>query len=65
MYTFLLQNSALWDMETGPLWVLGSSYIEASFPKTIWITGMIQGLHPTNERRCYKVTPSLIGWAQT
>ena len=22
------------------------------------------GLHPANERRCYKVTPSLIGWAQ-
>ena len=28
-------------------------------------TGMILGLHPDNERRCYKVTPSLIGWAQT
>ena len=24
----------------------------------------IQGLRPTNERRHYKVTPSLIGWAQ-
>ena len=23
------------------------------------------GLCPANERRCYKVTPSLIGWAQT
>ena len=28
-------------------------------------TGMIIGLHPANERRRYKVTPSLIGWAQT
>ena len=27
--------------------------------------GLILGLHPTNERRRYKVTPSLIGWTQT
>ena len=27
--------------------------------------GPILGLHPANERRRYKVTPSLIGWAQT
>ena len=26
---------------------------------------LIPGLRPANERRCYKVTPSLIGWAQT
>ena len=31
----------------------------------IYDTGLILGLHPTNERRRYKVTPSLIGWAQT
>ena len=29
------------------------------------ITGLILGLHPANERRRYKVTPSLIGWLQT
>ena len=29
------------------------------------ISGMILGLRPANERRRYKVTPSLIGWAQT
>ena len=28
-------------------------------------TGLIPGVHSANERRCYKVTPSLIGWAQT
>ena len=28
-------------------------------------TGMILGLHPANERRHYKVTPSLTGRAQT
>ena len=29
------------------------------------VAGLILGLHPANERRRYKVTPSLIGWAQT
>ena len=33
--------------------------------KSCWDTGLILGLCPANERRCYKVTPSLIGWAQT
>ena len=28
-------------------------------------TGLILGLRPSNERRRYKVTPSLIGSAQT
>ena len=28
-------------------------------------TGLILGLRPANERRRYKVTPSLIGWVQT
>ena len=28
-------------------------------------TGLILGLHPANKRHCYKVTRSLIGWAQT
>ena len=44
-------------------------------PKMVWppslvhngnpYTGLILGLHPANERRRYKVTPSLIGLAQT
>ena len=29
------------------------------------ITGLIVGLCPANERRCYFVTTSLIGWSQT
>ena len=29
------------------------------------VSGLILGLHPANERRRFKVTPSLIGWAQT
>ena len=28
-------------------------------------SGLILGLHPANERRRYKVRPSLIGWVQT
>ena len=28
-------------------------------------SGLILGLRPANERRRYKVTASLIGWAQT
>ena len=26
---------------------------------------LILGMRPANERRRYKITPSLIGWAQT
>ena len=33
--------------------------------KDITCTGLIAGLHPDNERRHYKETQSLIGWAQT
>ena len=29
------------------------------------MSGLILGLHPANDKHCYKVTPSLIGWAQT
>ena len=29
------------------------------------ISRLILGLHPGNEWRHYKLTPSLIGWAQT
>ena len=28
-------------------------------------TGLTLGWRPANEKHCYKVTPSLIGWAQT
>ena len=29
------------------------------------LSGLILGMRPANEGRRYKVTPSLIGWAQT
>ena len=32
---------------------------------TYMYTELILGSRPANERRRYKVTPSLIGWAQT
>ena len=32
---------------------------------TTSLSGLILGLRPANERRRYKVTPSLIGWVQT
>ena len=34
-------------------------------PPYLYNARLIPGLHPANERRRYKVTPSLIGWAQT
>ena len=33
--------------------------------ENLQMSGLIQGLRPANERRRYKVTPSLIGWVQT
>ena len=34
-------------------------------PNLLCRKGLILGLHPANERHCYFVTTSLIGWAQT
>ena len=39
------------------------SIVAASW--AIMSAGMILGFRPANERRGYKVTPSLIGWVQT
>ena len=39
--------------------------INPSGAETDVITELILGLCPANERRRYKVAPSLIGWAQT
>ena len=51
-------------------WVLTESHIAVRFLVILWdilndITGLILDLGPPNERHRYKVTPSLIGWAQT
>ena len=42
----------------------GMSFVSNS-EKYHYVTGLILGLCPDNERRRYKVTPSLIGWVQT
>ena len=52
---------------TGKLWdvfceFLGKTYCQI---KSVLYSGLILGLHPANEKRHYRVTPSLIGWAQT
>ena len=35
-----------------------------SIRRAVAMSGLILGLHPANERRRHKVTPSLIGWVQ-
>ena len=45
----LLTHSQSWTLPRWSLWM---------------ISGLILGLRPANERRRYKVTPSLTGWAQ-
>ena len=44
---------------------LFQSEVLRSGVKPCTYTRLILGLRPANERRHYKVTPSLIGWAQT
>ena len=56
LYNEFLQNS--YDLFT--------NILQGCFTGTgTIISGLILGLHPANERRRYKVTPSLIGWVQT
>ena len=45
---------------------LKNSYTDLCPPdNSITPAGLILGLRPANERRRYKLTPSLIGWVQT
>ena len=53
------------NMQQAIIW---ASYASMSYnwcPCPWHATGLILGLRPANQRCCYKVTPSLIGWAQT
>ena len=50
LWGFMRSNDVLFDTKLAPFDL---------------ISGLILGLHPANERRCYKVTLSLIGWVQT
>ena len=67
------------DEKNAPLHIMIKGYpgVETPrFPWNLWCetpyvemhsttSGLILGLLPANEGRCYKVTPSLIGWPQT
>ena len=59
------RSSAGTVMSTFELYLRDEGYIEAENKFLISPPALILGLHPTNERRCYKVTPSLTGWVQT
>ena len=41
------------------------SIVVGSYLRNYFFSAGILGLRPANARRRYKVTPSLIGWAQT
>ena len=47
-----------------PVWS-SDQWVNKKISTTKQGTGLILGLRPANERRHYKVTPSLIGWART
>ena len=58
------------DIGTGRLvmgdgWRRGFRWWRRTLVSCIITVGLILGLHPTNERRRYNITRSLIGWAQT
>ena len=68
------ENSKMSDTSKLAIWChlkrtnLNSSGFYTSWnlkSKMLLGTGLILGLRKANERRRYKVTPSLIGWAQT
>ena len=49
--------------ERGPNYPILSKYQKGKC--IMFLLGLILGLHPANEGRRYKVTPSLTRWAQT
>ena len=60
----LYQFELIWLAVTKALFVIFSICINFDFAK-VYLTRLILGFYPANERRRYKVTTSLIGWAQT
>ena len=46
-------------------WIFASQKFSYKTGSLSHNTELILGLHPANKRRCYKVTPSLIGWERT
>ena len=50
---------------TRPQWVNCKLRIDEIINHVLHNAGLILALLPANEKHCYKVTPFLIGWAQT
>ena len=53
------------DIQWSLIDLFDPSGVEFIVGYTRYKIGLILGLRPANERRRYKVTASLIGWAQT
>ena len=49
----------IWFLFWNGAWAVACQVFSSLF------SGLVLGLRPANERQCYKVTLSLIGWAQT
>ena len=64
-YQLALVNFDVISLLHFAVYILATIYVSFSVILSEMNTGLILGLHPVNERRRYKVTPSLIGWAQT
>ena len=47
------------------LGLIGQSRLKSYYQDMIFSSGLILGLHTAEERRRYKIMPSLIGWVQT
>ena len=67
LYTKTTPGANCWDHYPGTLSPLSRDYnsLEYRVKEMESIAGLVLGLHPANERRRYKVTPSVIGWTQT
>ena len=58
-----VRNTSPYALLAGPTNIFLDNNFVAKVREKIY-AGLILGLRPANERRRYKVTPSLIGWAQ-
>ena len=46
-------------------WFINLYYHVDSYLWSVCVTGIVPCMRPANERLCYSVTPSLIGWVHT
>ena len=70
MCVYYFDKKVLWAESSYNLWAIIKLWnttdigYTAAMTNTENMSGLILGLRPTNERQCYLVTLSLIGWAQ-